>query len=97
VAIPIRVARGDTIEFPVLPGTMWVKYMPHDGGIVPPTISMQGNGGCEDGEALRAHYLPIDEYGARCFAGRGTRLRVAHGAVGGSVLSGVLMLQRVVP
>ncbi|HEY4129593.1 MAG TPA: hypothetical protein VGM50_03205 [Gemmatimonadaceae bacterium] len=94
VAIVMSVARGDTVEYPIPTGTMWVKWLPRGATTTPPTITMQGPGFCQDGQASLTLWLPVDEYGKYCYVGAGTRIRVAHGKSGPATLTGALMIER---
>ncbi len=95
VAIMIGMPPHSRVEFPAPRGTMWVKYLPRDGGLTPPTIHFEGPGFCLDGDASRAHWLPTDEYGAYCFAGAGARIVVSRAESGTNSLRGALLIERV--
>jgi hypothetical protein len=95
VAMRLRLARGDTLHLPVPAGAMWVKWMARGGAATHPSITAEGPGYCHmDSEAF-IRWLPAGEYGAYCYVGDGTRIRVSRSGAGDSVLTGALLLERV--
>ncbi len=97
VAIPIRVAQGDTAEWTLPAGAFWIKFLPMREGAAPPTITVHGNAGCApNGDGLRAFWLPVGEYGRYCLVRPGAAsVTVGHGTMGETVVEGWLLLERV--
>jgi hypothetical protein len=96
VAVPVRLARGDTVRWALPPGVLWLKYMPRREGERPPTISVEGPAACTAGDGLRVYRLPSDEYGIYCAVYTdGVTAVVAHGRTGAPVVEGWLALERV--
>ena len=94
VAMPLRLARGDTLHVPVPAGTLWVKWLPRGGAAAHPAITAEGPGYCHvDSEAFN-RWAPAGEYGALCYVSDGARIRVARSGAGDSVLTGALLLER---
>lgn len=92
VAMPLRLALGDTLRLPVAAGTMWVKWMSRDGATAHPSITAEGTGYCHmDSEAF-VRWLPAGEYGAYCSFGDGARIRISRPNAGEAVLTGALLL-----
>ncbi len=96
VARPVRLARGDTLQWALPNGTYWLKYLPARDGEPPPTITVDGAIGCMQGDGINAYRVPEGIYGAYCMVQRGGTARVllAHGAEGAEVVEGTLTLQR---
>ena len=94
VAMPLRLALGDTLHLAVPAGTIWVKWKSRDGGATHPAITAEGSGYCHmDSEAF-IRWLPVGEYGAYCYVSDGARIRVARSSAGEAVLTGALLLER---
>jgi hypothetical protein len=97
VAVPVRVVRGETIDWTLPDGVFWLKYIPKRAGDAPPTIVTDGRVSCAPGDGLRDYLLPPDEhgtYGVRQQDGPAS-VRVSHGHVGAGVVEGWLALERV--
>lgn len=94
VAMRLHIARGDTLRFPVPAGLLWVKWMSRDGGAAHPTIAAEGSGYCHADSEAFTRWLPAGVYGAYCDVSDGTRIRIALGGGGDSVLTGALLLER---
>lgn len=96
VAIPVQLAQGDTVQWTLPTGVIWLKYLPRMQGAAPPTITLEGDGGCAKGDGLRVNRVTHDVYAARCTIGRaGASVRLAHGMIGASVVDGTLAIERV--
>ncbi len=95
IAIPMRLAQGDTIHLPIPPGDFWLKYLPLHAGEGPPTIVLRGPASCSPGNGLRVYVLPSDVFGNYCAAAAGATVVVAHGRRGPAVVEGFLAMDRV--
>ena len=95
VAVRVRLAQGDTVEWKLPPGRFWLSYRPPHVDAAPPTITMHGTAGCAISAGIRARRVLSDEYVAYCKVdGTGGSVSVAHGAIGQSVVEGTLSLER---
>ena len=68
VALPVRLAQGDTVRWHIPPGAYWVKYLPARAGDSPPTINFDG--GINWSSDARPPIQPFP--GSRCLPGRRT-------------------------
>ena len=93
MAMNVSLARGDTIEVPLPKAAFWVTYFSKDRGIAPPTIELQGEGSCTTGDGVRARRIEDGEYAKYCLAGNGTRMMIAHGALGAARVTGVVAIR----
>lgn len=94
VAMPLRIALGDTLHLPVPAGTVWVKWLPRGGAVTPPSITAEGPGYCHVGGEPLEHWLPKNEFGAYCYVSAGARIRIARSTVGEPLITGALLLER---
>jgi len=93
VAMPLRLAPGDTLHLPAPAGTIWVKWLPRDGTSSHPALTAEGSGYCHmDSEAF-VRWLPQREYGAYCYLSDGAGIRVARSTGGPPLMSGALLLE----
>jgi hypothetical protein len=98
VARPVRLARGDTVHWPLPGGSYWLKYQPRRTGDAPPSITVEGEIGCwPGGDGRRTHRLPLGEYGTYCMVQRGgtASVMLAHGIGGAEWVEGTLAIERV--
>lgn len=93
MAMNVSLARGDTIEVPLPKAAFWVTYFSKDRRIAPPTIELQGDGSCTTGDGVRARRIEDGEYAKYCLAGNGTRMMIAHGALGAARVTGVVAIR----
>ena len=97
VAVPVRVAQGDTVHWTLPPGVFWLKYLPRNPGDAPPTITVAGTISCSRGDGLHAFRTLLDAYVVYCLVHpSGATVEVAHGRLGARVVEGSLALQRLV-
>jgi hypothetical protein len=97
VAVPVRLARGDTVRLSLPAGALWIKYLPRRVGEPPPSIDLGIIGACSaGGDGLHQYRLPPNEYGTSyCLVDRGPSIVVvAHGQSGLPVVDGWLALDR---
>jgi hypothetical protein len=94
VAIPVRLARGDTLHFALPRGTYWIKYIPLHAGEGPPTIELEGPANCFPSNGLNVYRLPTDIFGNHCSASAGATLKIGHGRHGAAVVEGFVALDR---
>jgi hypothetical protein len=97
VAVPVYLARGDTVRLPVPAGALWIKYLPRRAGEPPPSIDLGIIGACSPGgDGLHQYRLPPNEYGTSyCLVDRGpSTVVVAHGRAGLPIVDGWLALER---
>jgi hypothetical protein len=93
VAIPVRLAQGDTVRHALPVGTYWVKYLPGRSGDAPPTIIADVL--CQPGDGIHANRLLRDEYAAYCpIHSNGGGITLAHGRMGAPVVTGTLAIER---
>jgi hypothetical protein len=96
VAVGVRLAQGDTVQWSLPGGVFWLKYIPRRAGQAPPTITLDGRISCSGGDGLRVYLIPLDEYGIYCVRHPGSAsVTVAHGQTGAPVVDGWLALERV--
>jgi hypothetical protein len=94
VAVPIRLARGDTTVIHIPSGVYWVKYIPKHAGDAPPTIMTEVT--CRPGDGLRVHRVPSDEHVTYCMIMHsGGEISLGHGNFGAMVVEGTLAVERV--
>jgi hypothetical protein len=93
LAMPVRLARGDTIELPTPKAAFWLTYLPRDPDDAPPTIELRGSGGCSNGDGVRAKRVEVGEYTRYCITGDGATIRLAHGVAGADTVKGTIALQ----
>lgn len=94
VAVPVHLARGDTVAWALPDGVFWLKYVPRRAGDAPPTITLHGRMACTPGDGLQV-YLLFDEYGIYCVRHPGAAsVTLGHGATGAPVVDGYLALER---
>lgn len=93
LAMPVSLARGDTIELPLPKAAFWVTYMSRDSSMAPPTIELQGDGSCTTGDGVRQRRIEDGEYAKYCVAGPGTRMMIAHGDVGAARVNGTVAIR----
>jgi hypothetical protein len=93
MAMHVNLARGDTIDVPLPKAAFWVTYFSKDRSAAPPTIELQGDGSCTRGNGLRLRRIVEGEYAKYCHTGNGARMRIAHGAGGASIVSGVVAIR----
>ena len=96
VAVPVSLARGDTIRLSLPAGALWIKYLPRRRDEPPPSIELGVIGACGPGDGLHNYRLPPEEYGTSyCLVDRGpSTVVVAHGRAGLPVVEGWLALER---
>jgi hypothetical protein len=96
VAVPVRLAQGDTLHWPLPRGTFWLKYISLRPGEAPPTIELHGPASCSPpGAGFRVYRLPPDVFGNYCSAGEGATVEIAHGRRGAAIVEGYVALGRV--
>lgn len=94
VALPVRLAQGDTVQWALPHGVFWLKYFPRREGDAPPTITVRGGLACAGGDGLRVYLLPLDEHGTYCIRHVGdASVILAHGRMGAPVVDGWLALE----
>jgi hypothetical protein len=93
MAMRVDLARGDTMWLPLPKAAFWVTYFSGDRNVAPPTIELVGEGSCTTGNGLQERRIEEGEYAKYCFAGRGTRMMVAHGASGAPRVAGIVALR----
>ena len=94
VAVPIRLARGDTTVVRIPSGVYWVKYIPKNAGDAPPTIMTEVT--CGPGDGLRVYRVPSDEHVTYCMImTNGGQITLGHGNFGAMVVEGTLAVERV--
>jgi hypothetical protein len=93
MAMNVSLARGDTIDVPLPKAAFWVTYFSKDRRMPPPTIELLGDGSCTTGDGVRARRIEEGEYAKYCLAGNGTRMMIAHGALGATRVSGVVAIR----
>jgi hypothetical protein len=94
VAIPIRLARGDTVRFSLPVGVYWLKYLPSRPGEAPPSIFTAVT--CGSGDGIRVNRVPHDEYAYYCMIMNGdAAITFGHGLAGKDVVMGTLAIDRV--
>lgn len=98
VAMPVSLAQGDTVEWTLPKGVLWLKYLPRDAGAAPPTITLVGSASCATGNAMRVYRVDRDVHAAYCTVmPGGARVQLAHGKVGADVVQGMLAIERTSP
>ena len=93
MAMPVSLARGDTIETSLPKAAFWVTYISKDRKAAPPTIELVGEGLCTTGNGLNPRRIEDGEYAKYCYSGNGSRMRIAHGASGADLVRGTLALR----
>ena len=94
MAMPVSLARGDTIEVPLPKAAFWVTYFSKDPGAPPPTIELKGDGSCAQGDGVRPRRIEDGEYAKYCLTGIDARMIIAHGAGGAERVTGVVAIRR---
>jgi hypothetical protein len=97
VAVPVNLARGDTVRLSLPAGALWIKYLPRRVGEPPPSMELGIIGACSPGgDGLHQYRLPPNEYGTSyCLVDRGPSIVVvAHGQAGLPVVDGWLAVER---
>lgn len=94
VAVPVRLAQGDTVHWPLPTGSFWLKYLPRGTGEAPPTITVEGQVSCRTADGLHAYRVDLDVYAVECSAGKGATVRIAHGMMGNAIVEGRLAIER---
>ena len=94
IATPVRLAQGDTVQWPLPTGMFWLKYLPRVLGEAPPTITVVGPVSCRQSDGIHAYRVDLDVYAAECSAGKGATVKIAHGAMGAAVVDGRLAIER---
>jgi hypothetical protein len=95
VARPVRLARGDTVNWAIPKGVFWVKYLPRNRSDTPPTITMHGPAGCSPGDGMHVFRLVVEEYSKYCLVhADGATVTVAHGEHGPDIIDGFVALER---
>src|SRR5512146_2085306 len=79
MAMPVSLARGDTIEVPLPRAAFWVTYFSKDRSAPPPTIELRGDGSCAQGDGVRQRRIEAGEYAKYGLTGDGARMMIAHG------------------
>lgn len=93
MALPVSLARGDTIEMPLPKAAFWVTYFSKDRSVAPPTIELKGEGSCAQGDGVRLRRIEEGEYAKYCLTGSGARMMIAHGAGGAERVTGVVAIR----
>lgn len=93
MAMPVSLARGDTIETPLPKAAFWVTYFSRDPSAPPPTIELKGDGSCAQGDGVRQRRIEDGEYAKYCLTGTGARMMIAHGAGGAERVTGVVAIR----
>ncbi|MEO8335524.1 MAG: hypothetical protein ABI664_11160 [bacterium] len=98
VAVPVHLARGDTISWTLPKGVFWLKYLSRRPGEAPPTITVDGDISCSGGNGIRSYLVSLDVFATYCLVRtHGATVILAHGAFGIYVVDGALALERVSP
>jgi hypothetical protein len=92
LAVPIRLAQGDTVRVQIPTGAYWVKYVPKRPGDAPPTINTDVT--CGPGDGLHVYRVPADEHVTYCMIMVGGSISLGHGYVGAPVVEGYLAVER---
>jgi hypothetical protein len=96
IAIPVRLARGETTRLALPPGTFWLKYLPRKAGDAPPSISVDGGANCAASDGLHTYHVVSDEVVTYCVVqSNRASVTLAHGMSGARVVEGALALDRV--
>ena len=96
VAIPIRLARGDTVRLALPLGVYWVKYLPRLADDPPPSIELGGGPNCGASDGLRNYRVVADAVMTYCVVERaGAFVTLGHGMGGAPLIEGALALDRV--
>lgn len=69
VAMPVQLAQGDTVQWALPKGMLWLKYLPRRPGDAPPTITLDGTASCTSGNGMPVYRVPHDVYAAYCTVG----------------------------
>lgn len=94
IAVPIEVARGDTLRWELPRGVFWIKYLSRRPGEAPPSILVEGDAGCVKDDPLRARIPIRDVYARYCLVrAGGAHVVIAHGADGLPLVEGALALE----
>jgi hypothetical protein len=71
------------------------KWLSHGGVSTHPDITTEEPGYCRVGSEAFIRWLPPGEYGAYCYLGEGTRIRVVwSGGADAAPITGALLLER---
>jgi hypothetical protein len=96
VAVPVHLARGDTLRWALPREAFWLAYLPRHQGDAPPTIILDGVISCAPGDALHQYLTPMDEPRMYCVVySAGAGVTLAHGSAGAPEVDGSLIFQRV--
>lgn len=90
----VRLARGDTVRWPLPIGTFWLKYVAARDGEAPPSIDLQGAAHCQRANPLQTVILTEDVVATLCTADGPADVRVAHGNIGVPLIEGFILLDR---
>ena len=93
MAMPVSLARGDTIEVPLPRAAFWVTYFSKDRSAPPPTIELRGDGSCAQGDGVRQRRIEAGEYAKYGLTGDGARMMIAHGAGGAARVTGIVAMR----
>jgi hypothetical protein len=94
VATSVRLAQGDTIEWPLPKGHFWIKYIAGAEGDAPPSIWIEGPASCFPSDGLHAYRVTLETFAAECSGAAGATVKIAHGRMGAAVVQGVLAIDR---
>ncbi len=98
VAIPVRLAQGDTVGYKLPHGAYWLKYLPRHADEAPPTIELGGGGNCGNSDGLRDYRVVSDVVMTYCvIQSDHAYVTVSHGMGGLPVIEGAIALDRVDP
>jgi hypothetical protein len=90
VVAPVRLARGDTIRWPLPKGRFWMQYDRASGAQPIPTFAVDGQIMCMPEPALRP---AVDNF-ACLVRGRGASLRITHPGTATGEIAGSVTLVR---
>ena len=93
VATPVKLAQGDTVYWPLPTGMFWLKYLPRAAGDAPPTITVDGPVSCRASDGIHAYRVDLDVYAVECSAGKGARVKLAHGKILAPIVEGRLAIE----
>jgi hypothetical protein len=94
VGAPVRLAQGDTIEWPLPTGQFWIKYLAAAEGDAPPSIWIEGPANCFASDGLHVYRVTLETFAAECSGAAGAKVKIAHGKMGAAVVKGVLAIDR---
>ncbi|MGH7653847.1 MAG: hypothetical protein ACREN6_04205 [Gemmatimonadaceae bacterium] len=86
-AVPVSLIAGESRQWPLPTGALWLKYIPRTGGAISPTIEVHGPVHCMSLFAKRAGGIAADEHEIHCVVtDRGARAVVrARDAANGAL------------